>query len=182
MKRKYVLASLCGLFLLGSVMTSEASHSVYQDEVKAYPYVGTWNDKAFYLERESIFLEDVFQDGLAVQVRIFDDENGKVHVETVHLRMADDGRAWVLCSDGWHAITEDSENIERKMIQIIREDMGSDEHRKAYITRIGEIWDHKVKLQEETVRKEENAEAKAGEEEPSAVSYTHLTLPTKRIV
>lgn len=176
MKRKYLLASLCGLFLFGSLMTSEASDAVYQDEVKAYPYVGTWNDKALYLERKSIFLEDVFQDGLAVQVRIFDDENGKVHVETVHLRMADDGRAWVLRSDGWYAVTEDSGNIERKMIRIIREDMGSDEHRKAYITRIGEIWEHKAKLQEEAARKEENADEKATEEESSDIEYKPVEL------
>lgn len=176
MKRKYLLASLCGLFLFGSLMTSEASDAVYQDEVKAYPYVGTWNDKALYLERKSIFLEDVFQDGLAVQVRIFDDENGKVHVETVHLRMADDGRAWVLRSDGWYAVTEGSGNIERKMIRIIREDMGSDEHRKAYITRIGEIWEHKAKLQEEEARKEENADEKATEEESSDIEYKPVEL------
>lgn len=177
MKKQDVMAAVCSIFLLCPWTVTEAQEAVFLNNDKNIPYAGMVKETRVYMKISSITLEDIFKDGFAVQAEVIREKEGKYISSTVHFRMADDSSAWVWRSDGWHEITKVSGDAEREIIRFIREDMGKENHRKAYVARIAELWDQKTKEQEEAM-KEEMEEKEPEKVEDVKVNYKPVELST----
>lgn len=177
MKKQDVMAAVCSIFLLCPWTVTAAQEAVFLNNDKNIPYAGMVKETRVYMKISSITLEDIFKDGFAVQAEVIREKEGKYTSATVHFRMADDSSAWVWRSDGWHEITKASGDAEREIIRLIREDMGKENHRKAYVARIAELWDQKTKEQEEAM-KEEMEEKEPEKVEDVKVNYKPVELST----
>ncbi len=145
------LAAAFGIAMLLACRQGMAAETVYLNDDSNFPMVsntgGIYNDghTGVFMDMSSIGLEDLFKDGLGVKADFLNVKNGASLVQTVRFRMADDQRAWIAMEDGWHEVTGDSNSAERAAIQLIRDDMGSNERRDKYMERIHALWEEKVK-------------------------------------
>lgn len=177
MKKQDVMAAVCSIFLLCPWTLTNAQEAIFLNNDKNIPYAGMAKETRVYMKISSITLEDIFKDGFAVQAEVIREKEGQYTSSVVHFRMADDSSAWVWRSDGWHEITKASGDAEREIIRLIREDMGKENHRKAYVARIAELWDQKTKEQEEAM-KAETEEKEPEKVEDVKVNYKPVELST----
>ena len=168
--KRWMIASL----LAALPWTGMASDHVYFQNNRNLPMIVntegiyTVGNNGIFMNLSSIELEDIFKNGMAVKASFLQVNNEEVRTFTEHFRMADDGRAWVQAENGWHSVTSDSSGAERIAVSLIREDMGNEEKRMTYTSKITVIWDAKVKAYELKKAAEEKARREKMTEEEIA--------------
>lgn len=139
-----------------------ADHVYFQDNRNLPMIVNTegiyaTGNRGVFMDLSSIELTDIFKNGMEVKAEFLHVKNEEPRVFTEYFRLADDGRAWVRTEGGWHSVTSDSSGAERIAVSLIREDMGNEEKRMTYTSKITAIWDAKVKAYELKKAAEEKA-------------------------
>ena len=150
-----------------------ADHVYFQDNRNLPMIVNTegiyaTGNSGVFMDLSSIELTDIFKNGMEVKAEFLHVKNGAPRVFTEYFRLADDGRAWVQAENGWHSVTSDSSGAERIAVSLIREDMGNEEKRMTYTSKITAIWDAKVKAYELKKAAEEKARREKMTEEEIA--------------
>ena len=104
---------------------------------------GIYNDGStgLFMDLSTMEIEDVFSDGLAAKVNVTDISNNEIiSVQPIHVRFAEDGRAWVLRNDGkWQEVSEGSEDPASLAVYFVREAMGDDKQRDKFTDEIAKI-------------------------------------------
>lgn len=104
---------------------------------------GIYNDgkTGLFMELTSMTIEGVFNDGLAVRVKIFELAEGKsAGTGFLHVRYAEDGKAWVLRTDNrWQEVASGTEDPSALAVYFVREEMGNDARRDTYMSQIEKL-------------------------------------------
>ena len=104
---------------------------------------GIYNDgkTGLFMDLTSMTIEGVFNDGLAVRVKIFELAKGKsVGTGFLHVRYAEDGKAWVLRTDDcWQEVASGTEDPSALAVYFVREEMGNDARRDTYMSQIEKL-------------------------------------------
>lgn len=152
MWKRWTAGLALALIMAGS---AAALDTVYLKDNQNYPMIentgSIYNDGSAgrFLDLSSVTVESVFSDGLSVRADVKDvGEDGKEKKETVHLRLADDGRSWVKEKNGFREVNHISGDAMGHAAVLIRKDMGTKSKRAAYLSQIIKAWQHK---KEETV-------------------------------
>lgn len=116
---------------------------------------GIYNDgtTGLFLDLSTMEIEDVFSDGLAAKVNVSDiSQSNIVSVNTIHVRFAEDGRAWALRNDGkWQEVSEGSEDPASLAVYFVRQEMGDEKRRDDFMTQIEKISEEKTGALESVV-------------------------------
>ena len=104
---------------------------------------GIYNDgkTGLFMDLTSMTIEGVFNDGLAVRVKIFELAKGKsVGTGFLHVRYAEDGKAWVLRTDDrWQEVASGTEDPSALAVYFVREEMGNEDRRDTYMSQIEKL-------------------------------------------
>ena len=104
---------------------------------------GIYNDGStgLFMDLSTMEIEDVFSDGLAAKVNVTDiSQNEVISVRPIHVRFAEDGRAWILRNDDqWQEVSEGSEDPASLAVYFVREAMGDEKQRDRFTDEIAKI-------------------------------------------
>lgn len=144
---KRILAAAGLGWMLFSSMQVGAFEPYYLNGDQTLPMIqntgGIYNDgtTGLFMDLSTMEIEDVFSDGLAAKVNVSDiSQNEVVSVNTIHVRFAEDGRAWVLRHDGkWQEVSEGSEDPASMAVYFVRQEMGDEKRRDDFMAQIEKI-------------------------------------------
>lgn len=152
MWKRWYVGLVLALLMAGP---ADALDTVYLKGDQNYPMIkntgSIYNDGSVgrFLDLSSVIVEGVFSDGLSVKADVKDlDEEGVEKEETIHLRLADDGRSWAEEKDGFREITDTPGDAMGHAAALIRQDMGTKSKRATYLSQLIKASAHK---REETV-------------------------------
>lgn len=146
-KWKHIIAAAGLGWMLASCGQVYGFEPYYLNGDRTLPMIqntgGIYNDGStgLFMDVSTMEIEDVFSDGLAAKVNVSDiSQNEVISLHAIHVRLAEDGRAWVMRNDGkWQEVSEGSEDPASLAVYFVRETMGEEDQRDRFTDEIAKI-------------------------------------------